>query len=142
MCIEIPLCLPRCTARQDSQGHGEQGREVGEKQSSLCSFFLLPGLHFPTELQRGYTGALLYPSSLQPRDPRCSGQRELNTTHSPPGPLLGAQGGVGDRTHAQSLPQSPREAAENQYPMGAGQPPTTMPQPRTLKLPLRSICPV
>lgn len=68
-----------CQAR-DSQGHGEKGREVGENQSRLCSLFLLPGLHFPTELQRGYTVALLYSSSLQPSDPRRSGQRELNAT--------------------------------------------------------------
>lgn len=131
-----------CQAR-DSQGHGEKGREVGENQSRLCSLFLLPGLHFHTELQRGcngclhYSSALLYSSFLQPSDPRRSGQRELNTTPQSSQPLLGARGGVGDRTHAHRLPNLPeKQRISISGVLGAPHP--TMPQHRMLKLLLQS----
>ena len=131
-----------CQAR-DSQGHGEKGREVGENQSRLCSLFLLPGLHFPTELQRGYnsclyySSALLYSSFLQPSDPRHSGQRELNTTSQSSQPLLGARGRGGDRTHAHRLPNLPEKKQRISILWVLGTPHPTMPQPRMLKFPLR-----
>lgn len=105
----------------------------GENQSRLCSLFLPPWTPFPTELKEA-TGALLYPSSLQPKGPQArSGQRELTLPIVPRATSWCPRRGVGTGFMHRGFPslQESRESASR----GAGQPPTTMPQPRTLKLP-------
>ena len=145
MCIKIPLCLPRCTVRQKTVRAMERraGRWVKTRVGYALSFSFLDSISTQNSKKATTVASTnpvpsSTPAFSSPVTPDAMVKGNGTLLHSPPSRFSVPKEGVGDRTHAHSLPNLPEKKQRISIPWVLGAPHPTMPQPRMLKLPLRS----